>query len=296
MTKKTADERTDRQLRSASAKAERTPEQRRLALKRQTRMFYDMQRLRMQMAGRTHHPTEDKEDEDKTPHIDLHEVDVETMGRISGTMSSAEHECLGYIKALLKQWPIYENYMKSIRGLGPTMSAVILSEFDIHVADTPSHLWSFAGLAPTPCKRCKTCFAVVTENKDGTWKHQQRRKVKCIRGDSMGDGDVKDGGRAMRPTKGEKLPYNAFLKTKVVGVLGGCLIKCGSEYRKFYDDYKHRQVSAGWGESDLHRHRAAIRYMVKMLLTDIWREWRTLEGLEVRPSYAEEYLGRVHHG
>ncbi len=36
--------------------------------------------------------------------------------------------------------------------------------------------------------------------------------------------------------------------------------------------------------------------MVKMLLLEVWREWRLAEGLPVRPSYHEEKLGHVHGG
>jgi hypothetical protein len=50
-----------------------------------------------------------------------------------------------------------------------------------------------------------------------------------------------------------------------------------------------------WGRSDAHRHNAALRYMCKMFLTELYVKWRTIEGLSVRAPYAEEYLGRVHH-
>lgn len=73
------------------------------------------------------------------------------------------------------------------------------------------------------------------------------------------------------------------------------LVRRDAHFRKFYDDYKHRKESAGWGMNDGHRHNAAIRYMVKMLLADIHTKWRTFEGLPVRVSYQEQYLGHKHH-
>jgi hypothetical protein len=45
-----------------------------------------------------------------------------------------------------------------------------------------------------------------------------------------------------------------------------------------------------------HRHNMALRYMVKMLLIDIHREWRRSLGLSVRPPYSEEKLGMPPHG
>lgn len=53
---------------------------------------------------------------------------------------------------------------------------------------------------------------------------------------------------------------------------------------------------APWGRSDAHRHTAAIRYMVKMFIVEFHKQYRTIQGLPVRPSYMEEYLGRQHHG
>ena len=39
-----------------------------------------------------------------------------------------------------------------------------------------------------------------------------------------------------------------------------------------------------------------MRFMIKMLLLDIWKGWRESEGLPVRPSYHEEKLGHKHSG
>ena len=35
--------------------------------------------------------------------------------------------------------------------------------------------------------------------------------------------------------------------------------------------------------------------MIKMFLKDLYIAWRTLEGLEVRKPYEEEYLNRKHN-
>jgi hypothetical protein len=79
-------------------------------------------------------------------------------------------------------------------------------------------------------------------------------------------------------------------------VLGPILLKVDSPYRKLYDDFKMYWVSAKKGRNDGHRHQAAIRYMVKMLIADIWEEWRRIENLPGRKSYAEEKLGHKHRG
>ncbi|KKK77226.1 hypothetical protein LCGC14_2855760, partial [marine sediment metagenome] len=63
---------------------------------------------------------------------------------------------------------------------------------------------------------------------------------------------------------------------------------------EYYDKYKHRIASSNRAVSDGHAHRMALRYMVKMVLADIWKDWRALEGLDVRAPYQEAYLNHKH--
>ncbi len=272
--------------------ADRTPEQTRFALRRKVRMFYDLQRLRIQCAART---------TEKAPgaEIQLHEVDIAILEHRAKNLRRAERDALHDVESHLKTMRPYTELLADrvrFRGLGPTMAAVILSEIDIQRAASPSQVWSFAGLAPVPFHACGRCGAEVSKIPEvsGHYEHPSGKSTCEKRGGLLFDEDVVIRRRAARPQKGVKLPYNGFLRTKMVGVLGPCLLKSESPYRSFYDNYKGRVSSTSWGNSDAHRHRAAVRYMVKMLLADIWRGWRTLEGLPVRPLYHEEYLGHVH--
>jgi hypothetical protein len=43
-----------------------------------------------------------------------------------------------------------------------------------------------------------------------------------------------------------------------------------------------------------HRHNAAMRYMIKRFLVDLYKAWRPLEGLPVAPEYGEGKLGIIH--
>lgn len=282
----------DKELRKKVRAAKRTPMQHRAALRRKVKYFYDLQRLRMQTAGRH------KVKEGGAHEVELNEIDLLLLERRSDTLLAAEKTALKDVDDHLKTDRFYMDYLKGIKGIGPTMAGVILSEIDITRCETPSALWAYAGLAPVKAKRCKKCNQVVKAiskpvGHGATYEHTWKTLPKGCEKEVFHT-DVYDSGRAARPTKGEKLPYNKFLKTKLVGVLGSILIKCNAPHRKFYDDYKHRKQSAGWGTSDGHRHNAAIRYMVKMLLLEIWTEWRTMEGLPTRVPYQEQYLGHKH--
>jgi hypothetical protein len=274
-------------LRREGKKAKRTPEQDRAALRRKVRIFYDLQRLRIQTAGRTL---------DRATDIELHKVDVAILDARASNLKDAEDEALKDISAHLSTMPAYTQILSKKpdwKGIGPTLAGVLLSEIDITRCDTVSALWRYAGLAPQPCKRCKKCRDTVVSSAGDTYKHEYNRKEKCSV-KMLTKADVYESARAEKPMKGEKLHYNKFFKTKMVGVMGTCLLKSNSPWRKFYDDYKHRLVSADKGMSDGHRANMATRYMVKMLLQELWKQWRTLEGLPVREPYQEQYLGHAH--
>ncbi len=264
-----------------------TPEQLQ-AIRQSVRFFYDMQKLRIQSSNRT-----------TTNTVVLDSKHGSHLDGQADMIATLEKKEMSNVRRLLKLHPLWP-WLKEQKGCGPTMSGVIVSEIDITKADTVSALWSYCGLAV----------------------------------DSQT-------GKAVRMKRGEKAGYNPWLKSKLVKVLGDCLIRANSPWRKFYDDYKHRKQNtlveecmlckgkgvfkskkdesgentsttrekkcsncdgtggpAPWGQSDAHRHQAAIRYMVKMFLQEMWIVWRAAEELPVTEPYAVAVLGRQHgdHG
>ena len=133
------------------------------------------------------------------------------------------------------------------------MSAVVISEIDIAKARYPSSLWAYAGLD------------VVATDWKGRSRHKEHlRQISYI---------SKDG----KPATRLGITFNPLLKTKLTGVLGPCFIKAGSDpYKTIYDGYKHRLEShPKWSASTkAHRHNAAIRYMIKRFLCDLYAAWR----------------------
>jgi hypothetical protein len=253
-------------------------------LKASVRFFYDLQKLRIQTGNRNSKQAEPAA---------LDEDDKAFLGRISDGTKDLEREALKETKRLLRGIPIWESFLKDVRGIGPTMGGIIISEIDIHAAETVSALWAHAGLAV------------------------DNRTL-----------------RAKRLKRGERANFNPFLKSKLVLVTAESFIKANSPYRKYYDNYKARKKAqhvavcmncngkgtwkpkkeddkdtkkqvctncngtggpAPWGASDAHRHSAAMRYMIKMFLKDLWEAWRTLEGLSTPGDYAETKLG-IKHG
>jgi hypothetical protein len=109
---------------------------------------------------------------------------------------------------------------------------------------------------------------------------------------------VNDQGERDRPRKGEKLAYNARLKS-VCYLISTSFLKTRSPYRVVYDDAKaqyERTKVTGNKETDwtpAHVHMASMRKMVKVFLAHLWVTWRTVEGLPTRALYVHEYLGHT---
>ena len=147
-------------------------------------------------------------------------------------------------------------------------------------------MWQFAGLNPGLVKGKKR-----VDHEDGKVEFVETGEM--IRGDKL--------------TPGHVSPFNQNLRTALVGVLADGFIKQQNYYcMEFYYPYKarleqeentvlHVGKEKQWKDVNKgHRDRAAKRYMIKMFLKDLYVAWRTIEGLPVRPSYQEEYLGHKH--
>lgn len=174
--------------------------------------------------------------------------------------------------SILKEYPIYVTFLSKVKGVGPAMAGVIVSEIDITKAKYPSSLWAYAGVDVAP---------------DG--RGRSRKKEHLVERDYVN----KDGEAAKRVG----ITFNPFLKTKLTGVLASSFLRAGNEkYGKAYADYKHRLESnpIHAEKSKGHRHSMAQRYAIKMFLIDLYAAWRPLEGLEVSPTYDEAKLGHKH--
>lgn len=218
--------------------------------------------------------------------------DIEFFSGVSRSARDLEETIEKRFKKLLRRFPIYQKWLKDVKGVGPVAAAQILANIDIEKATTVSKIWQYAGLNPGMVRGMKR-----KEMADGSFE--------LIETETMVRGD--------RATKGFVLPFNKGLRTALLGVMGDGFIKSQNHYcMEFYYPTKHRlensvatvlehpgggkkPVSVRWCEAKpVHRHRAAIRKMVKMFLADLYVQWRTVEGLPVRPPYQEEYLGHKH--
>lgn len=173
---------------------------------------------------------------------------------------------------VLLDYPIYTGFLLEIKGVGPAMAGVIISEIDITKAKYPSSLWAYAGLD-------------VAENGAGrSRKSEHLREYEYI--NKEGETKLKKG-----------ITFNPFLKTKLIGVLGSSFLRAGdNKYSLIYRGYKNRIENhpAHKDKSKGHRHNMSIRYMIKIFLIDLHMIWREVEGLPVTTPYSEGKLSQTH--
>jgi len=172
---------------------------------------------------------------------------------------------------LLEAFPLWTDYLKNVKGCGPAMAGVIISEIDIHKARYPSSLHAYAGLdvAPDGSGRSKRKEHLVDVTYIDANKEEQTKK---------------------------SITFKPFLKSKLLAVLGTSFLRSKSPYADVYNNYKNRLSNhpTHKEKTPMHRHNMAMRYMVKRFLIDLYANWRTLEGLVVEPEYAEAKLGIKH--
>lgn len=208
-----------------------------------------------------------------------------------------EDDANNIVEAVVKTHPLYNSFFKPILGCGPLMAAVCLSYFDPYKARHASNFVSYAGLNPVNKVEENGDIKVIANSKHYT---EMREFV-----NKDGKVDVK-----------KSLTYEPFLRTKLIGVLAGCITKASirsvkamnpetgkiedtgdriveGKYANEYINYKMRKLNQGFSKS--HANRMAVRHMLKLFVIDLWVAWRELEGLPVSVPYEVDKLGMEPH-
>jgi len=265
------------------------------ALRLAVRMYDDYQRMRLAMGNRAKIKKDGSAQVTPPEQAEgflLSERDKDLFIGLYNTAKQQEDIVAKHISKSLKEFPIYTNWLKEVKGVGPLIAGRIISEYNIQKANTVSKLWQYTGLNPGYVYGKKVMKKTeATKSGHGIIKEYKNKKgeQECIvQTDELIRGD--------KLTPGFIAPFNKNLRTAMCGILADSFIKSKSYYAlEFYYPYKTRlEQEEGWKDVNPgHRDRAAKRYMIKNFLKDLYASWRELEGLSVRPPYKEEYLGHV---
>jgi hypothetical protein len=262
----------------------------RLAVRLLVRAREDFQQQRKRMDNRMGRKAngEDQNVEERA----FRPEDLSVFSDVADAAKLQEKEIEKKLIKILRRFPVYTEFLLGVKGVGTIAAAQIVGNIDIHKATTVSKIWQYCGLNPSMVRGKKRI-----ENKDGTFRIELTNTL--IRGDKL--------------TAGFVAPFNKNIRTALCGVLADGFIKAQAPYAlDHYYPYKERLANSekvtteirkagskaeeiAWKDAKLgHRDRAAKRKMIKAFLTDLYKAWRELEGLHVRPPYQEEYLGHKH--
>jgi hypothetical protein len=276
-------------MKKEKMKIEKPTDADRLALRLLVRAREDFQYMRKAMDNRIGRKA-DGEEQNVEERL-FRPEDLDNFVEVSNAARVQEKEIEKRLLKMLRRFPIWNEWLKAVKGVGPVVAAQLIANIDIEKATTVSKIWQYCGLNPGMVAGKKR-----KDREDGSF--ELIVTTTMIRGDKL--------------TAGFVAPFNRSMRTVLMGLLAPSFIKAQAPYAmEHYYPYKHRlaesenvtrEVSKGGKEKELawkdaklsHRDMAARRKMVKAFLADLYQQWRTLEGMPVRVPYAEEYLGRKH--
>ncbi|MGC8978651.1 transposase [Caldisericum sp.] len=173
-----------------------------------------------------------------------------------------EKSYVAFIRSNLKYEPIYTQWLKDVKGIGPVLSAVLISYIDVSKFPTISKLWRYAGLGVTN--------GLAERRKKGEKAHfNPKLKTLCY---LIGMSFIRNG-------EGYRKLYDKFKE----------------EYKEKWKDGCPSPVCQKNGIcSENHKHMAALRKTVKVFLAHYWMEGRRLKGLSCETPYIIGKEGHSH--
>ena len=180
-------------------------------------------------------------------------------------------------------------WVATVKGVGHLLAARLLSRLDIARARTPSAFWAYCGLATIPGAvfKCATCGLEVAYplGYDPSGPHQRRSGAGVCTGSLARVASDKPIRVAPRRTAlGGRTGYDARARESCY-LVGMSMLRCGSDYRGFYDAERARLAASRPGWTPKRCHLSALRKMEKVFLRDLWIAWRRAVRLPVVAPY-----------
>ena len=192
------------------------------------------------------------------------------------------------LRELIEQHPAWP-WLVNTKGIGHLLAARLLSRLDVTRAKTPSAFWAYCGLGTIPgvgyrCSRCMLEVAYpVGYQAPGT--HLSRGGRRECPGDLVAViGSQPTRVAPRRSTLGGRASYDAQARISCY-LIGLSMLRCGSEYRAFYDSARANFAGSRPGWTPKRCHLSALRRMEKTFLRDLWVAWRGAVNLPVVQPY-----------
>lgn len=178
--------------------------------------------------------------------------------RLYGRFQALELEIDGDIEHFGSRFDIIRE-MQKVKGLGPSLSAQIISQVDITLCSSVSVMWKWCGLGVTDGE--------ADRRRKGE-KVSYNPRLKTILLKKLGDSFLKS-----------RSPYRDI-------------------YDHWIEVYTERNANEPDPEkrrTEAHIKNMARRKMVMRFVSHLWVVWREIEGLPVTKPYAHAILGHTHY-
>jgi len=225
-----------------------------------------------------------------------------TLSSIVDELLEQEKRIIKIVKEILKEIPIYNEFLKKIKGIGPALSLRLLSiNWDLN--KKLSDWNAYAGLVPyvykckcqkghklllpyNPEKRKEEikCY-VITERekkkKGGSIILDREKMKRC--GAPVRIGEI----APCRKHSGYKIFWNPKAK-KTLWLISTSLAKSGKFYKIFYEYWREKYLKEKL--SLPHAVARAKRKVAKLFLAHFYEAWHEIEGMSYELPYQFEYL------
>ena len=256
-------------------------------LKQLVATYYGIQKVRVAMGNRITSIVKEYGETDYTNRlVDVYNVSEEI-----------EKSIVKHIKPILREFPIYTEWLKYVKGVGDILSAGLIAGIKTPARfSNISKLWKYCGLhvvdgeAPSRRKGAKVDWNPFM--KTLCWK--------------LGESFVKTKGfyrrayeqfRAEEERKSEEGIIRPIDKCvgyipkdeDVIKIVGDSPLTKSKIDKLKKEGYKELRV----GMTNAHIYARAKRKTVKLFIAHLWHKWRELEGLPITKPYAHALLGHA---
>jgi hypothetical protein len=207
---------------------------------------------------------------------------------VYGRAIEDEKAAAAELREAIEQHPVWP-WLEGIKGIGHLLAARLLSRLDVTRAATPSAFWAYCGLGTIPgvAYRCAQCelevaYPVGYQVREAHYTRAGSRE--CVGQLQPVDGELSTRVAPRRRAIGGRAGYDAHAR-KSCYLIGVSMLRCGGDYRSFYDSERAKLAASRPGWTLKRCHLAALRKMEKTFLRDLWLAWRGVVNLPVVPSY-----------
>ena len=254
-------------------------------------IYYDFQAQRIQTQLRIGSSERDHS-------LSKDDLSVYGITTIFENAKSFEMDLEKLIKKQLKNHALYNQYLAKIQGIGPLISAGLISYIDdIEKFQYISSLWQYCGYGMNRfCPKCKKPTSVEVKYETGS----TAKKLQALDNCPICDGKTVP--IIQKRISGYQTNWNNKLKV-IAWKAGKSFVKQSpskSKYRKLYDKVKKEErknhpkritKNSKTLYNDGHIDNRAMRKVVKIFLAHLWQTWRRQQGLEATEPYSSKLLG-----